>query len=433
MTHYDTETLFAFLEGMTPIDAGIETHVASCEECAKELRGQRALLARLREPRMWAKAPMRVSEAARDAAAFAERAEAEEESASSLCAEVLAGPAAWWPQRLRNTDGAATAGMVRQLLSRMRPLIEQCPKDALQVTGMAHALAEELEPETYPPHYVENLRAQALRDHAYVLAFLSRYAEAGECADRAERLFAVVPASDCERARLALVRAVILRGTRRPAEAVSYARDAAATFLLFGERASYVRARMIEGDALYNAGAVDRALATWSALVDHPWIDRVGAARLAHNIALCHVDLGMPERAIEVLRDCIAEFESRGMRTEAARGGGVLGRAMIVAGRAAEAIPLLRQAMHEFAELALVTDFGLAALELAEALLALDRVDEVPAVCREVIARFTAAGLATHAMTALSYLREAEAAVGERSVRLLRAARVSIREMRLAM
>ncbi|HEX6087866.1 MAG TPA: hypothetical protein VF266_25260 [Thermoanaerobaculia bacterium] len=432
MTHYDTETLFAFLEGMTPIDAGIELHVASCEACAEELRGQRAMLARLREPRMWAAAPVRVSEAARDAAAFAERAAAEEEEASRLCAEVLTGPAAWWPQRLRNTDGAATAGMVRQLLLRMRSLVERSPKDALQVTGMAHALAEELEPDAYPPHSVESLRAQALRDHAYVLAFLSRYAEAQEYADHAERLFALVPASDCERARLALVRAAILRGTRRPLEAVRYARDAAETFLAFGERSRYAIARMVEGDALYNSGAVDRALETWSALVDDPWVDRLGAVRLAHNVALCHVDLGMPERAIEVLHDCIAEFESRGMRTEGARSRGVLGRAMIAAGRPADAVPLLRQTMREFTELALVTDFGLAALELAEALLALDRVEEVPAVCREVIARFTAAGLATHATTALSYLREAEVAVGERAVRLLRVARVSIHALAAA-
>jgi tetratricopeptide (TPR) repeat protein len=429
MTHYDTETLFAFLEGMTPIDAGIEAHVASCDECAQELRGQRALLATLREPRMWAEAPARLSDAARDAAAFAERMAAEDEAAAMLCAEVLAGPSAWWPQRLRNTDGAATAGMVRQLLVRMRPLIERCPKDALQVTGMALALAEELEPGAYPPHSVESLRAQALRDRAYVLAFMSRYAEAGEHADRAQRLFATVPASDCHLARLALVRAVILRGTRRPLEAVRYARAAAETFLAFGERSRYVTARMIEGDALYNSGAVDRALEIWSSLAGDPAVDGLGAVRLAHNIALCQVDLGMPERAIAVLHGCIAEFESRGLRTEAARSRGVCGRALIGAARPADAIPLLRQTARELAELGLVTDFGLAALEIAEALLALDRVEEVPAVCREVIARFTAAGLAAQATTALSYLREAEAAVGERSVRLVRAARASMRAL----
>ncbi|HYC89872.1 MAG TPA: hypothetical protein VEO54_11725 [Thermoanaerobaculia bacterium] len=425
MTHYDTETLFAFLEGMTPIDAGIEAHVASCGECAEELHAQRALLAALREPRMWAEAPASLP----DAVAFAERVASEDEAAARLCAEMLAGPAAWWPQRLRNADGAATAGMVRQLLARMRPLIERCPKDALQVTAMALALAEELEPGAYRPHYVESLRAQALRDHAYVLAFMSRYAEAGEHADRAQRLFATVPAPDCHLARLALVRAVILRGTRRPLEAVRYAREAAATFLAFGERSRFVTARMIEGDALYNSGAVDRALEVWSSLVDDPSVDALGAVRLAHNIALCRVDLGAPERAIAVLHGCIAELESRGLRTEAARSRGVLGRALTAAARPAEAIPLLRQTMRDFTELGLVTDFGLAALELAEALLALGRVAEVPAVCREVIARFTAAGLAPQATTALSYLREAEAAAGERSVRLVRAARASIRAL----
>ena len=428
MTHYDTETLAAFLEGMTPIDAGIGAHVASCGECADELGALTRMMAALGEPRMWTKAPAAVSDAARAAAAHVERMAAEDESAALLCADVLDGPAVWWPQRMRNTHGTRTTGMVRQLLLKMRPLIEQSPKEALQATEMALALAEELEPEAYPPHCVANLRAQALRDHAYVLAFMSRYAEAREYAARSARLLETVPASDCERARLGLVRAIILRGTGQPLEAVSVARAAAETFLAFGQRSRFVTARMLEGDAFYNAGAVDRALEIWSALAADPAVDGLGAVRLAHNIALCHVDLGMPERAIAVLEGCLAEFESRGMRTEGTRSRGVLGRALMAAGRAAEAIPLLRQTSREFTELGLVTDFGLAALEVAEALFLLGRVDEVPAVCREVIARFTAAGLAPYATTALSYLREAEAAA-ERSVPLVRAACASIREL----
>lgn len=432
MTHYDTETLFAFLEGMTPIDAGIEAHVASCEECSGELEAVRALLVTLREPRVWAKTPAAVFDAARAAAAVAEGMTMEDASAAMLCAEILAGPAVWWPQRLRNTDGARTAGVVRELLRKMRGLVEHAPHDALEVTGMALALAEELDPDAYPPHYVENLRAQALRDRAYMLTFTGRYAEAGECAATSAELFETVPAADCERARLALVRAMLLRSTGRSAEAVSSVREAAETLLTFGERLRSVTARMIEGDIFYHSGAVDRALGIWSSLLDDPSLDRLVAVRLTHNVALCHVDLGMPERAIEVLQDCIAEFECRGLRTEGTRSRGVLGRALVTAGRAAEALPLLRRAAGEFTELGLVTDFGLAALEIAEALLMLDRAEEAAAVCREVIARFTAAGLAPHATTALSYLREAEALAGERSVQLVRAARASMRRSSLS-
>ena len=41
----------------------------------------------------------------------------EDEEAVAICDEVLTGPAQWWPQRLRKTKGAHTAGVVKQLLA----------------------------------------------------------------------------------------------------------------------------------------------------------------------------------------------------------------------------------------------------------------------------------------------------------------------------
>ena len=52
----------------------------------------------------------------------AERARLEEERASALCDEILTGPSQWWRQRLWKAEGGATAGMVKQLLDRMRTL-----------------------------------------------------------------------------------------------------------------------------------------------------------------------------------------------------------------------------------------------------------------------------------------------------------------------
>jgi tetratricopeptide (TPR) repeat protein len=427
--HYDGETLFAFLEGMTPIEAGIEEHVAACGECSAQLVEQRRLLERMGDPRLWQKLPPPPRDAIRELAAFAERVALEDELASSLCDAILTGPAAWWPQRLRTTRGTRTAGMVRQLLLRTRAYLERTPKEALQVTEMALGVAGELEAGAYPPHYVDSIRGEALRDHAYVLSFLSRYAEALDYAERAARLLETVPFSDCELARVWLVRATVLRNTGEHEEAARLAREAGDTFLAFGERARYVTARITEGAVVYAAGLVARALEIWSSVEGDPALDDVGAVRLTHNIALCHTDLGQPHRAIEALRRCIAELEMLGMEAERTRSRAVLGRALLAAGDASAAIPILRQTSRELAELGLIFDSGVVATEAAEALIAVNAPEEVAAICREVIARFTAAGLAPQAITALAYLREAEAAAARKPARLVRAARASLRAL----
>jgi tetratricopeptide (TPR) repeat protein len=425
--HYDAETLFAFVEGTVPIEAGIETHVMACEQCSAEVEEQRRVVAMLAEECVWAEAPAPAGEAIGHASLAMERAAAEDEAAAVLCDEILTGPSVWWPQRLRKAGGACTAGMVRQLLLRLRTYVERIPKDALQIAEMAVALAADLDPAADPPHSVDNLHAQALRDRAFVLGFMSRYDEALRDARRSAELFATVPASDCERARLKLVRALVLRNTGCAEEAAALAREAGDTFLAFGERARYVSARITEGAVLYAMGAAERALEIWSSLQGDPELDDVAAVRLDHNVALCHIDLGRPAEAIEPLYRCVAQMDLFGLETERTRSRGALGVAVAATGNAAAAIPILRQAAQELAELGLVFDSGKVALDAAEAMLVAGRAAEAAAVCREVIARFTAAGLDRQAIPALMYLRQAEAAESEGSLRLVRLAQESLR------
>lgn len=101
---------------------------------------------------------------------------------------------AWqWRERVRSTPGTRTVGMVRQLLKRMPQLLECRPADALQVTSLAVAIADVLHPQDYWPDHVLLARGQALRDHAYVLSCLGRYAGTLEVMARAGRVFAQVP------------------------------------------------------------------------------------------------------------------------------------------------------------------------------------------------------------------------------------------------
>lgn len=384
---------------------------------------ERELLERLRDPLVWEALE---SWTASPVPAFGARLESEDETAAVLCEEIFTGPPAWWPQRLRRTDGAQTAGMVRAILQRARLLSESRPPDALQATLMAEVVAEALEPEAYPRTVVVRLRSLALREQAAVLWFMGRYGECLEVAERSKRLIEWLPCAEWDLARLAQVKASALQNLNRTEEAAELAREAGETFLRFGDRPRYVGARMIEAAALYEGGQVERALEIWRSLEGDRGVDAVGAVRLAHNVAMCVVDLGREvETVVEPLRRCAAEFERHGMLAERTRSRWTLGTALMVSGRIPEAIGVLRTAWREFAEMKLMVDAALAALDLAEALLANEEPNSVPAICREVIAQLTTAGMAPRAIPALSLLREA-AAMGRASRTLVQETRAVV-------
>jgi tetratricopeptide (TPR) repeat protein len=429
MTHYDDESLFQYLEGTSPIASEIDSHVSECAECAGEVDGQRELIASLSDRDTWQSAPApALRQIVANITAFADHARQEEERAAALCDQILTGPAQWWRQRLFNTEGAATAGMVKQLLDKMRVLLERSPANALQATSLAIEVANGLDITTYPSDYVVKLRAQAHRDHAYVLSFMGRFPEALDCADRAKRLFDQTPLPEYDLARLALVKATILQFVERSSEAAALAQQAGDTFLRFGDRARYLTARITEANVLYNSGAIERALEIWKSVEHDPALEGVNAIRVTQNIALGLTDTGRPAEAIDYIQRCVAEYALLGMETERTRSRAMLAHALMALGKHHEAIPALRQAWREFEQLELIGDAGLMALILAEALMATDQPEDVPAICRDVIAQFTRSGMASRAITALSFLREA-VAIGQASPSLVRHVHAFLREL----
>jgi tetratricopeptide (TPR) repeat protein len=426
--HFDDDTLFRFAEGTSANAGEIETHVSACDQCSTRVGGHRAVVDALRTSEVWDEEVPAPRQFVLDVVAFAARAKHEEERARAVCDEILSGPSSWWPQRLRKATDAYTAGMVKELLERMRQMLESNPAAALQVTALAIDVAHALDVTAYPCDYVVKLRAQAFRDHAYVLSFMGRYPDALEFADRAKRLFEQVPLPEYDLARLALVRASILRCTDRVAEAIQLTRTAAETFRRFGDASRCANARITEGAMVFETGQVQEALAIWSALEDEAAVDGVGRVRLIHNIALCHRQLGHCDIAAAYLKRAADEFDLMGLDTEATRSRSSLGQTLLAAGRTRDSVPLLRQAWREFEKLDMMADAALAALQLAEAMLLAGDASEVAAICRDLIARFTAAGMTSRAITALSFLREA-VAIGQATPSLVRHVHDFLREL----
>jgi tetratricopeptide (TPR) repeat protein len=364
----------------------------------------------------------------REIAAFAVRVATEREAAAILCDEILQGPSAWWRQRLRKTPAANTAGMVQELLARMRTCLERSPVDAQAITELAVSLAEELDPAGYPQAHVPLVHAQALRDHAYVLCFRGEYPRALEVAERASARIPRVAGVACERARVSLVKALIFSYTGRGAQAFVLARQATTTFAQYGDLPRAANARMTEGIVAYMMGALEMALQILTGVENDPALDDLGAVRVAHNIGLCLAGLHRHAAAVPYLSRSIAEFDARGMTTERIRTQWVLGKSLLADGSTREAIPLLRRTSRDFVAMGLVVDGGVVALDLAEALLATDQHEEVPALCEELVEQFTRAGLAAKANTALSYLREARA-LNANAAQLVSEARASLRRL----
>jgi tetratricopeptide (TPR) repeat protein len=429
MTHYDEEALFEYVEGTSPIAGDIESHVSACDRCSMEVGEQREMIATLSASEVWETTPPPPRQFVVNVMSFAERARREEHDAIELCDAILTGPAAWWQQRMRQSGKAFTGGMVKQLLERMRSTLRVSPANALQITALAIEVANALDVAEYPCDYVINLRAQACRDHAYVLSFMGRYPEALEFTEHSKRLFDQVPLPEYDLARLALVKASILRSIDRVEEALILIRNAGDTFLRFGDRARFLVARQTEASTLYRRGNVEAALALWKDVeAAGLQTDELESVRLAHNIALCYSDLGRPEDAIQYIQRCIAEFEMLGVETERTRSRWLLGHALAACGKYQEAIPILRQTWREFEQLDIIAEAGLVALELAESLLVLGQSEEVPAICRDVIGQFTRAGMASRALTALSFLREA-VAMGQASPSLVQHVSAFLRQL----
>jgi tetratricopeptide (TPR) repeat protein len=428
MTHFDDDTLFEYVEGTSPVDADIASHVSSCGHCSTEVEERRELIATLATEDVWQVQPAAPRQFVLDVVSFAERARVEEQKAVALCDEVLSGPANWWAQRLRKSEGWQTAGTVRELLERWREKIGASPAQALQITALALEVANGLEITLYPSDYVVKLRAQAYRDHAYILSFMGRYREALDFTERSKRLFDQVPLPEYDLARLAIVKASVLRSIDRADEAISLINGAADTFLRFGDLKRHAGARMTLATALYVRGNVEEALSIWKSVENGPQPDPYSAVRLVHNIALCHSDLGQPEQAIPYVQRCVVEFELLELHAERTRSRWLLGHAMAACGKYADAAPTLQQAWREFESLDMIGEAGLVALELAETLLVLGRADEVPAICRDLIAQFTRAGMASRAVTALSFLREA-VAIGQGTPSLVRHVYSFLREL----
>jgi len=429
-SHFDEFALFEYAEGTSEQREEIEAHLAGCPECATSIGEHRQFVAALGQPAVWDTAPDPAPKTRMpDLVSISDRVEREDAAAAVLLEDALTGPTAWWRTRLRQAEGWRTAGVVRQLLERVRPTMDAgSPANALRIAELAVEVSNELNVAEYPSDFVIGVRAQALRDYAYALYYLGRYPEAQHVADRAEKLFKQSLLPEYELARLKLVRSIIYRSLDRATEAVLLTREAAGAFLRFGQHRRYIDARVFEATMLGKIGRTKEALAILLELEKNPNINATTKIIVLHDIGTSYHDLRKFREAAEYLGRALAEFELLGIKPQVVRTRWMLARTLMMAKRAVDAIPLLRDVWREFESLEMEADAALAALDLVEGLLVVGDHEQVPAICRTLLDRFTRAGMNSPAITALAYLREAVAA-GQATRTLVRHVQKFLREL----
>ena len=384
----------------------------------------------LRRPGVWEAEtpPSRPPQRVLELAALAKRLAEEDRDAAALLDSLADKPSAWWRTGVLKAPNGRTAGTVRQLLDRMRKELHQSPARALEITSLAVELANEISVIEYPSDLVISLRADAWRDHAYVLQFLGRYREAVAALDEAERMQRETFVPEYGLARILLVRANILTCTEKQREAIDCAAEAAKIFLDFGDRTKYAAARITQAGMLHEYGAVREALHIWESIKNEEALDETNRVFVVYNLGLGYSEIGNTAKAVEHITLSIAEFELLGMNTETARARWALAKALVSAGKFKPAISLFDRAWKDLEALEMEGDAALVALELAETLLVVGEAGRVPQICRALLDRFTRAGMTSRAITALAYLREV-VALGKVQPPVIRQVREFLRDL----
>jgi len=390
----------------------------------------RQLAELLRSPEVWRTAEKPVPRQAKvpEVTGLAERLAAENHDVATLLDSLASSPAAWWRTAVMKSPVGRSASTVRQLLERMRTEVRKSPSRALDLTSLAVEIANEILLTDYPCDFVISLRAEAWRDHAYVLQFLGRFREALAAVDEAERLQNETALPEYGLARIKLVRANILTWTDKRPEAIALADEAARTFLEFGDRVKYATARMTQAVTLHEHGSIREALEIWESIKNEDCLEELTRILVIYNLGLGYREVGNTAKAVEHITLATAEYELLGMTAEATRSRWALATTLVSAGKFTPAIALFDRAWKDFETLEMEADAALVALELAETLLVVGEPGRVPQICRALLDRFTRAGMTSRAITALSYLREV-VAIGKAQPPVIRQVREFLREL----
>jgi tetratricopeptide (TPR) repeat protein len=342
----------------------------------------------------------------------ARRLQREREDATDVVTRALREtPREEW-SRLATRPDLRNSGALDRLEKEVAARLEKEPQDALLISDLAASIAETLPPDSYPPVTLAQLRAHAWKDRAQALAYVSRYAEAMEAVERAERQLAAFGTLAHDRALVRYVRAIVLQKTERFDESRRLLAECKAVFQDHGDSRLQLFCGISEGTLLYRRGSFRLAYDVFLPLLEvaRDFGDVDSEARIQNNLGHCAAEFDDMQIANVHLSQAMARFTELGKSFEAVRSEMTFGRVLLARGSAAAGIQRLQNARRLFLMHGFMEDAGICGLFVVEAFLSNGASDDAMGLAREIAEQFEDAGLNQRAASAVHYLREAIAA-----------------------
>jgi len=342
---------------------------------------------------------------------YAARIADEDSEAEELLKPLFDAPAkaAW--TNLHTQKRFLSGGVARRLSAHAHSICLNEPLDALTFADAAISVAEMLPDDIYPAKAIYELRGTAWKERANAQRFLGQYSEALDSLLRAERAYKHLISPSLGLSSVALVRGYVLCDQQRLEEAAAMAERAEYGFAHLGDEdrrmtALYLRAGIkFEARDISTAASLFRQVVSYAEAMNNSlWI-----ARGSDALGKCEVHRGNLAEASMHFHKALTVFREIGSASDLLGTEWGIAKVLLQGGKHSEAIRRLRDLAAEFETRGMITDAALVRLDLVDALLALGQSPQIVEVATRLFRVFTNAGMLTGALTAIAYLKEAAA------------------------
>ncbi|HEX2835739.1 MAG TPA: hypothetical protein VHW00_22180 [Thermoanaerobaculia bacterium] len=409
--HYEDWELLAFDDANGEfVDSGaVAIHLLSCSECHTHLDEIRNLVLLLRDAdvhirtnaRLRKPDPQRIKEAQE----LVRRRELESHVADQTFAGLLSIPLEQWVTHLNDRPLLRTEALIERIVSEARTEYDRRARHALELLRIAGDIAGAL-----TDHLARAQQSGTIaKERANALRMLSRYSEALDELDRAERFMNRLPIRAFDIALIEWGRATVLFYMTRYVDALPFALNAAKTLRQFGDIPRARQVELLQAGILFEMGDAAGALAINEYLTAYfiSLGDTETVARVIANMAACEAVLDHAEQAHAYAYRAMALFDEVGKPTERIRVESTIGNLFMRQGRYAEASARLTAAAAAFRERGMDAEAGQALLDVLEMNVIRGSWDEAIPLAKQLAAMFISSGAPVHAARASDYLRRA--------------------------
>lgn len=408
----DELALFAFSPDTVSPErrTAIERHTSTCASC----RATRDFFAvaeqDLGDLDMWERI---AGSATREMlAAYAQRIADEDEEAEELLQPLLDAPGKMAWTHLLAQRRFRTGGVVRRLTNHAAIVAESQPLTALTFADAAISIAEALPDDTYPARAVYDLRGKAWEERGFAQCRLGEFKEALDSLDHAEHVYKHLSSPSLGLARIEYIRAAVLHAQQLLNDAATAAERAEHAFAHLGDEDRRMKALFLRASIAYEARDLESAVTRFhqvmeygESIEDPNWIARASSA-----LGYCEVQRDRLSEASLHFHKALTLFREIGPETERVSTEWGIALILLHGGKRSEAIRRLRDAAAEFEKRGMVTDAALVGLDIADGLLAQGFLTQIVELAKHMFDVFTNAGMLTGALSALAYIKEAAAA-----------------------